>query len=103
MTGVCLSVLTCLSFFTCLSVRCAGSRGVWELLHRGDRFFSSVSWTEVPPADVAVLVQSPALQRLHHVWRYPLLRLPVCLQTGTLQNLVFLCEDVLPVVFLNQR
>ncbi|KAI3376087.1 hypothetical protein L3Q82_016378 [Scortum barcoo] len=82
-----LSVIVDLSVYLSVSqvCRCAGCGRVWELLYGGDGVFSSVSWTEVSPVDAAVLVQSPALQRLHHVWR------PVCLYLSDLSVDLSVC------------
>lgn len=51
------------------SPRRAGGRSLYQLLHLCYRLQTAVSWPHQLPAHVAPLVQSPVLQRLHHVCR----------------------------------
>lgn len=47
----------------------AGGGSLYQLLHLCYRLQTAVSWPHHLPAHVAPLVQSPILQRLHHVCR----------------------------------
>lgn len=49
---------------------CPGGRGLCQLLHPLHRLLAAVSRAHQLPAHVATLVQSPLLQRLHHVGRF---------------------------------